>query len=74
MKLVILSLALFTAPVFAATVKPTYLINSKTVSAEAALTAALNGSDVVACRPVEAKVSKAGTSIALRNKKAKSDE
>lgn len=46
-----------------------YLINGKTVNPQEALLAAAKGEEVFKCQLVVAKVSKTGTSIALKNKK-----
>lgn len=67
--LVIMSLALAAQSALAA--KPMYFVNGKQVNPEQALRAALDAQSVLSCKPVEAKVSKAGTSIGLRQVKEK---
>lgn len=58
----------------AAEYKQVYLIDGKAVPSEQAIMAALKGTEVLKCTTVEAKVSKSGTSIGLRNiKKPKKD-
>lgn len=66
--LVIVSLALAAQSAVAA-LKPTYMVDGKVVTPETALRAALANQNVVACKEVEAVVSKTGSSIGLRQKK-----
>lgn len=47
--------------------KQFYLVNGKQSEMSQALMAAINGQEVVKCQTVEAKVSKSGTSISMRN-------
>lgn len=68
MKLVIV-LSLITLNASAADYKQFYLVNGKTVSPEVAILASLKGQEAFKCNSVEAKVSKAGTSIGIRNVK-----
>lgn len=48
-----------------------YLLNGKEITPEQALLASVKGEQVFKCQLVEAKVSKTGTSIGLRNVKRK---
>ena len=50
---------------------PMYFLNGKAVTPDVALKAAVDRQTVLACKPVEAKVSKSGTSIGLRQVKEK---
>lgn len=68
---IVLALGFAATTAFSAPIKPTYMINGKVVTPETALRAALANQDVMACKPVEAKLSKAGTSFGLRQKKAR---
>lgn len=68
MKLIYLSLFL-SVPCNAAAYKSFYLLNGKEVSSEQAILASLKGLDTYRCVSVEAKVSKAGTSIGMRQVK-----
>lgn len=53
--------------------KQFYLVNGKQAETEAALQAALKGSEVMECASIEAKVAKSGKSIGLKRiKKPKS--
>lgn len=65
--------ALYNKAAHAAEYKQFFLVNGKETVAEKAIIAALNGQEAFKCVSVEAKVSKAGTSIGLKNlKKPKS--
>lgn len=69
MKIIILSLFV-SLPVHAATdYEMFYLVNGKKSSAEEAIIASLKGAEAFKCVSVESKVSKAGTSIGLRQVK-----
>lgn len=70
MKTLIIALSLLTLNANASTeYKQYFQSNGKIVSAEEAITSSLKGSEVYRCQSVEAKVSKAGTSIGLKNVK-----
>lgn len=68
MKLIILSLFV-SLPVHAADYEQFFLVNGKKSSAEEAIIASLKGAEAFKCVSVESKVSKAGTSIGLRQVK-----
>lgn len=73
MKLVLIVTLFVSATASAADYKQFYLVNGKEVAAETAILASLKGAEAYRCQSVEAKVSKAGTSIGIRNvKKPKS--
>ena len=55
----------------AAEYRQTFIVNGHEMSAEQAITAAFQGKNVMRCQAVEAKVSKTGTSIGLKNVKRK---
>lgn len=73
-KMILLTLTLTAAPAFAANTAPKYeqffLVDGKrTDSGEQAIMAAIRGSAAYKCQTVEAKLSKSGTSVGLRNVK-----
>ncbi len=76
MKLLLVLLALIGATATAApSYKLFFISNGKTIAAEDAIMAASRGNEVYKCQAVEAKVSKSGTSIGLKNiKKPKADK
>ena len=51
-----------------------YQSKGETIKAERAILAAMRGDEVYKCQTVEAKVSKSGTSIGLKNVKKKKAE
>ena len=69
-----LILVLIATPANAADPKPVYLVGTEEVSVSEALIRSLKGEQVSKCVPVEAKASKSGTSIGLRNVKKKKAE
>lgn len=74
MKLVVVVLSLVTLSAHAADnpkYKQFYLVNGSKSSAEEAILASLKGAEAFRCQSVEAKVSKSGTSIGVRNIKKK---
>lgn len=72
MKVILIALSLgFAATTAFSATKPVYFVNGKTVSPETALRAALANQEVLSCKPVEAKLSKSGTSFGLRQVKEK---
>jgi hypothetical protein len=68
MKLVILSLFV-SIPANAARYEQFYLVNGSKSSAQEAILASLKGQEAFKCTAMEAKVSKAGTSIGMRQVK-----
>lgn len=68
MKLIYLSILLSTSA-HASKYEQFYLVGSRRVSAEEAILASMKGSEAFKCTAVEAKVSKAGTSIGMRQVK-----
>lgn len=66
MKYIIIVSSLFAYAAVAAEYEQFYVVNGKKVSAEEAVLASVKGSQAYKCTAVEAKVSKAGTSIGLR--------
>lgn len=74
MKLVLITLTLLSGGAHAAEYDMFYLVNGNKVAAETAILASLKGTPAYRCVAVESKVSKAGTSIGIRNvKKPKSN-
>jgi hypothetical protein len=73
MKLVIIALSLISTSTStsasAADYAQFYLVNGAKVSAETAILASMKGTEAYKCNSVEFKVSKAGTSIGIRNVK-----
>lgn len=73
MKSLVLLSALVSLSAHAASVPPMYLVGGRATDAESAIIAAAKGASVLQCKPVELKVSKSGTSIALKTKKKSSN-
>lgn len=73
MKCLILSLVL-TSSVNASEYRMYYSIGGKQVETSEALLRSLKGEEVMKCQTVEAKASKSGTSIGMRNVKKKKSE
>jgi hypothetical protein len=65
--LVIIMLASLASNAFAGDYKQFFLVNGAQATAEQAILASLRGAEAYKCTSVEAKVSKAGTSIGLKN-------